>query len=151
MASTGIFINLTTLTQPILILWAPANTLTLLQQSHRFGSGSGFGSGSIPLTSGSGSGKMDPDPDSDTDWNESTNVPLSKLRIKTKPKRFDVFQNPKVECFYLFQKFGNKTKTFWCVPISFLQKQNISIFSKNFGTKPKLFDVLQLFLAKAKR
>jgi hypothetical protein len=28
----------------------------------------------------------------------------------------------------------------------FLQKQNVSIFSKNFGTKPKLFDVFQLFL-----
>jgi hypothetical protein len=32
-----------------------------------------------------------------------------------------------------------------------LQKQNVSIFTKSFGTKPKLFDVFQLFLAKAKR
>ena len=62
--------------------------------------------------------------DPDTDRNESTNVPISKLRIKTKPKRFDVLQNLK-----------------W----------NVSIYSKNFGTKPKLFDVLQLFFAKAKR
>jgi hypothetical protein len=31
-----------------------------------------------------------------------------------------------------------------------LQKQNVSIFSKNFGTKPKLFDVLQLFFNKSK-
>jgi hypothetical protein len=33
----------------------------------------------------------------------------------------------------------------------FKQKKNVSIYSKNFGTKPKLFDVFQLFLAKAKR
>ncbi len=32
----------------------------------------------------------------------------------------------------------------------FLQKQNVPIFSKNFGTKPKLFDVFHFFLAKAK-
>ncbi len=64
------------------------------------------------------------DPDLDTDRNESTNVKISKLRIETKPKCFDVFQNLK-----------------W----------NISIYSKNFGTKPKLIDVFQLFFAKAKR
>ncbi len=52
---------------------------------------------------------------------------------------------PKVERFYLFQKFWDKTKTFWCVPTFCLQKQNVSIYSKNFGTKPKLFDVFQLF------
>jgi hypothetical protein len=40
-----------------------------------------------------------------------------------KPKRFDVFQNLK-----------------W----------NVFIYSKNFGTKPKFFDVFQLFLAKPK-
>ncbi len=56
----------------------------------------------------------DSDPDLDTDRNESTNVPISKLRIETKPKRFDVFQNLK-----------------W----------NVSVYSKNFGTKPKLIDV----------
>ena len=28
--------------------------------------------------------------------------------------------------------------------------QNVSIFSKNFGTKPKLFDVIQLFFSKSK-
>jgi hypothetical protein len=64
---------------------------------------------------GSGSGRVDLDPD--TDRNESTNVPISKLRIETKPKRFDVFQNLK-----------------W----------NVSVYSKKFGTKPKLFDVFQL-------
>jgi hypothetical protein len=30
-----------------------------------------------------------------------------------------------------------------------LQKQDVSIFSKNFGTKPKLFDVFQLFFSKS--
>ena len=62
------------------------------------------------------------DPDPDTDRNESTNVPISKLRNETKPKHFDVFQNPK-----------------W----------NISIYSKIFGTKPKLFDVFQHTLSKS--
>ncbi len=75
------------------------------------------------MTNGSGSGRVDPDPDSDTDRNESTNVPISKLRIETKPKRFDVFQNLN-----------------W----------NVSIYSKNFGTKPKLFDVSQLLFCKSK-
>ena len=55
---------------------------------------------------------MDPDPDLDTERNESTNVPISKLRIEMKPKRFDVFQNLKWNVFSLFQKFWNKTKTF---------------------------------------
>jgi hypothetical protein len=64
---------------------------------------------------------MDPDPD--TDRNESANVPTSKLRIETKPKRFDVFWNLK-----------------W----------NVSVYSKNFGTKPKLFDVFQLLFCKSK-
>ena len=61
--------------------------------------------------------------DPDTDRNESTNVPISKLRIETKPKRFDVFQNLK-----------------W----------NVSVYSKNFETKPKLFDVFQLLFCKSK-
>jgi hypothetical protein len=68
---------------------------------------------------------MDPDPDLDIERNESTNVPISKLRIETKPKRFDVFQNLK-----------------W----------NVSVYSKNIGTKPKLFDVFhfQLLFCKSK-
>ncbi len=32
----------------------------------------------------------------------------------------------------------------------FLHKQNVSIFSKIFGTKPKLFDVFQLLFSKSK-
>ncbi len=64
---------------------------------------------------------MDPDPD--TDRNESTNVPILKLRMETKPKRFDVFQNLK-----------------W----------NVSVYSKKFRTKPKLFDVFQLLFCKRK-
>ena len=31
-----------------------------------------------------------------------------------------------------------------------MPKQNVSIFPKNFGTKPKLFDVFQLFFSKSK-
>ncbi len=31
-----------------------------------------------------------------------------------------------------------------------MQKQNVSIFSKKFGTKPKLFDVFQLLFSKNK-
>ncbi len=64
---------------------------------------------------------MDPDPDLDTERNKSTNVP--KLRIETKPKRFDVFQNLK-----------------W----------NVSDYSKNFRTKQKLYDVFQLLFCKSK-
>ncbi len=79
------------------------------------------------------------DPDPETDRNKSTNVPISKLRIETKPKRFDVFQNlkwnvsvysknfgtkpklldAKAKRFYFIQKFWNKTKTFLCVPTFF--------------------------------
>ncbi len=64
---------------------------------------------------------MDPDPD--TDKNESTNVLISKLRIETKSKRFDVFQNLK-----------------W----------NVSVYYKNFGTKPKIINVFQLLICKSK-
>jgi hypothetical protein len=32
----------------------------------------------------------------------------------------------------------------------FFAKKNVSIFSKNFVTKPKLFDVFQLFFSKSK-
>jgi hypothetical protein len=56
-----------------------------------------------------------------------------------------------VERFYFFQQFRNKTKTFLRVPTFFYEKQNIFIYSKFFGTKPKLLDVFQLFLPKAKR
>ncbi len=55
--------------------------------------------------------------------NKSKNIPISKLRIETKPKRFDVFQNLK-----------------W----------NVSICSKIFGTNPKLFDVFHLFFSRSK-
>ncbi len=76
--------------------------------------------------------------------NECTNVPKSKLRIETKPKRFGVFQNffSKKECFYLFQKLLNVTKTFCCVPEFF---RNVTIYSKNFKTKQKRFGVFQNF------
>jgi hypothetical protein len=77
MASTGIFMNSTTLTRPTLIL------MSLCKHSHSSARVSeGFGSWSIPLTNGSGSGRVDPDQDSDTDRNKRTNVPISKLRIR---------------------------------------------------------------------
>jgi hypothetical protein len=93
--------------------------------------GSGAGSRSIPRTNGSGSGR----PKNmwirliririhNTDRNESTNIPISRLRIETKPKRFNVSQNLK-----------------W----------NVSIYSKNFGTKPKLLMCSNFFFAKANR
>ncbi len=96
------------------------------------GFGSGAGSRSIHPTNGSGSGSGRPKNMwirwiriliRNTDRNENTNVSILNLRIETKPKRFDVFQNLK-----------------W----------NVSIYSRNFGTKPKLFDVFQLFFCKSK-
>jgi hypothetical protein len=124
MASTGIFMNTTTVQYSHTAYYdtyGPLQTLSLFCNSLIEGFGSG--SGSIPLTNGSGSGRVDPDPDLDTEGNESTNVTISKLRIETKPKLFDVFQNLK-----------------W----------NVSVHSKNFGTKPKLFDVFQLLFCKSK-
>jgi hypothetical protein len=66
---------------------------------------------------------VDPDPDSDTDRKERTNVPISKLKFESKTKRFDVFQ---------------------------ILNWIVSVYFKNFGTKPKLFDVLQLLFCKSK-
>ncbi len=40
----------------------------------------------------------------------------------------------------------NETKTFWCVPKLFSQKGNVSLYFKNFKTKPKRFVVFQNFL-----
>ncbi len=126
MSSTGIFMNFHEPNHSHTAYsdtYGPLQTLSLFCNSLIEGFGSGSGSRSIPLTNGSGSGRVDPDPDSNTDRNESTNVPISKLRIETKPKRFDVFQN-----------------LMW----------NVSIYSKNFGTKPKLFDVFKLLFCKSK-
>ncbi len=80
-----------------------------------------------------------------TDRNESTNGPISKLRIETKPKHFDVFQNLKWNVSIYSKNFGTKPKLYDVFQLFFLQKQNVSIYSKNFGTKPTLFDVFQLF------
>ncbi len=107
--------------------------------------GFGSGSGSIPLTNGSGSRR----PKNmrirwirNTDRNESTNGPILKLRIETKPKRFDVFQNLKWNVSIHSKNFGTKPKLFDVFQL-FLLKQNVSMYSKNFETK--LFDVFQLF------
>ncbi len=82
--------------------------------------------------------------------NQSTNVSISKLRIETKPKRFDMFQKfflAKVERFYLFQKFWNKTKTFWC----FFSKSKTFLFIQKFlEQNQNFFDVFQLYFSKSK-
>ena len=77
-----------------------------------------------------------------TDRNESTNGLISKLRIKTKPKRFDVFQNLKWNVSIYSKNFGTKPKLF---DVFQLAKTNVSIYSKNFGTKPKRFDLFQIY------
>ncbi len=86
------------------------------------------------------------DPDLDTDRNESTNVPISKLRIETKPKRFYVFQNLKWNVSILFQKFWNKTKTFFSNLRTFIRIHWYTVPP----TKPKVFDVFQLLFCKSK-
>ncbi len=53
---------------------------------------------------------------------QTTNVPISKLIIGTKPKRFDGFPKKEVEHFYLVQKLGNEIITFLCVPEPFKLK-----------------------------
>ncbi len=112
-----------------------------------FGSGSESGSRSIPLTNGSGSGRVDPDPD--TDRNESTNVPISKLRIETKPKRFDVFQNLKWNVSVYSNYLGTKLKLFDVFQLLFCKAKHFYFFKK-FWTKPKLFDKFQLFFSNSK-
>ncbi len=90
---------------------------------------------------------MGPDPDNDR--NESTNVPISKLRIETKPKRFDVFQNLKWNVSVYSKNFGTKPKLIEVFQLLFCKSKTF-LFSKNFGRKPKLFDVFQLFFSKSK-
>ncbi len=91
---------------------------------------------------------MDPDPD--TERNESTNVPISKLRIETKRKPFYVFQNLKWNVSVYSKNFGTKPKLF-DVFLFFFAKAKRFFFSKNFGIKPTLFDVFQLFFSNSKK
>ena len=63
--------------------------------------------------------------------------------IEKKPKRFDVFQNLKWNVSIYSKNFGTKPKLFDVFQFFILQKQNVSIYSKNFGTKPKRIDVFQ--------
>ncbi len=83
-----------------------------------------------------------------TDRNESTNGPTSKLMIETKPKRFDVFQNLKWNVSIYSKNFGTKQKLFDVFQLFFLLKQNVSMYFQIFGTKPKLFEVCNFFLQK---
>jgi hypothetical protein len=87
------------------------------------------------------------DPDPDTDRNESTSVPISKLRIETKPKRFDVFQNLKWNVSVYFKKIW---KTFLCVPTSFLQKKTFLFFPKILEQNQNFLMCSNFFSSKSK-
>ncbi len=98
--------------------------------------------------------------------NECINVPISKLRIeskpkrfgvfqkfffskrerfslfqnfKTKPKRFVVFQNFLKERYYVFQELKNKTKRFVLFQLIFLAKLNFLNVLKNLKTKQIIY------------
>ncbi len=94
---------------------------------------------------------MDPDPDSDTDRNESTNVPISKLSIKTKPKRFDVFQNLKWKVYIYFKNFGTKPKLFDVFQLLFCKSKTFLFFPKILEQNQNFLMCSNFFLAKAKR
>ena len=90
---------------------------------------------------------MDPDPE--IDRNESTNVPISKLRIETKPKRFDVFQNLKWNVSVYSKNCGTNQNFLMCSNF-FFAKANCFYFFQKFLNKTKTFDVFQLFFRKSK-
>ncbi len=77
--------------------------------------------------------------------NKSTNIPISKLRIETKLKRFDVFQNLKGKISIYPKICGTKPNLFDVFQL-FLQKQNVTIKSKNLETKTKRFELVHKFL-----
>jgi hypothetical protein len=52
--------------------------------------------------------------------------------------------------FLFIPKILEQNQNFLMCSKFFLQKQNVTIYSKNFGTKLKLFDVFQLFFSKSK-
>ncbi len=96
---------------------------------------------------------MDPDPD--TDRKESTNVPISKLRIETKPKRFDVFTNlkwsvsvsgTKPKLFDVFQLLFCKSKTFLFFQKILEQNQNFLMCPNFFLAKAKHYYIIQKIL-----
>ncbi len=74
---------------------------------------------------------------------------ISKLRIETKPKHVDVLQNLKWNVSSYSKNFGTKPKLFDVFQLFFAKAKRF-FYSKNFGTKPKLFDVFQLFFSKSK-
>jgi hypothetical protein len=67
------------------------------------------------------------DPDPDTDRNESTTVPISKLRIETKPKRFDVFQNLKWNFLMCSNFFLAKAKLYYIIQKILDLKENVLV------------------------
>ncbi len=102
------------------------------------------------MTNGSGSGRGDPDPDSDTDRNVSTNVPISKLRIETKPKHFYVFLLLfcKSKTFLFFPKILEQNQNFFDVFQFFHNPKNFRSERERFGSimnlvsKTNIFDFL---------
>jgi hypothetical protein len=52
--------------------------------------------------------------------------------------------------FLFIPKILEQNQNFLMCSNFFLQKQNVSIFKKNFRTKPKLFYVFQLYFSKSK-
>jgi len=86
-----------------------------------------------------------------TDQNESTNGPISKLRIETKPKRFDVFQNLKwnVSIYSknfgldVFQLFFSKSKTLLVNPKILRSERERFGSIMNFVSKTNIFDFFE--------
>ncbi len=81
-------------------------------------------------------------------------VPLEALRLLQKRESdlqgpFDVNKIETKAQTFRYRSLGSKRNqnVFMCSSNFFYEKWNVSIYSKIFGTKPKLFDV---FLAKAK-
>jgi hypothetical protein len=73
-----------------------------------------------------------------TDRNESTNGPISKLRIETKPKRYDVFQNLKWNVYIYSKNFGTNQNFLMCFNFFFFKAKRFYLFQK-FWNESKTF------------
>jgi hypothetical protein len=68
-----------------------------------------------------------------------------------KPKRFDVFQNLKRNVSVYSKNFGTKTKLFDVFQLLFCKSKTFLFFPKIFEQKQNFLMCLNFFLAKAKR